>query len=155
IIVTFLFVIMLAQQEGQSSADQRTREPFLATVAGFLLLAALLIVLQRNYDSLGFDSLLARIERASHAESTAEMESAIGDAAKLLSQLQLLVPKPKDKVESATSGTASPADTRAERELWDTVEGLSVLLGAPKKLAQAKELADKAHRAGRYIQQRK
>src|SRR6202007_2809329 len=34
IIVTFLFVIMLAQQEGRSDADQRTREPFLASLAG-------------------------------------------------------------------------------------------------------------------------
>src|SRR5207249_7138065 len=43
IIVTFLFVIMLAQQAGLSDADQRSREPLLATVAGFVLLGALLV----------------------------------------------------------------------------------------------------------------
>ena len=45
IIVTFLFVIMLAQQVGPSDADARSREPFLATLTGFLLLAALIYVL--------------------------------------------------------------------------------------------------------------
>lgn len=49
IIVTFLFVIMLAQQTGPSDADQRSREPFLSSFAGFVLLGALLWVLQANY----------------------------------------------------------------------------------------------------------
>jgi NADH:ubiquinone oxidoreductase subunit 6 (subunit J) len=49
IIVTFLFVIMLAQQEGLSDADARSREPFLASLTGFLLLAALLYVLKITY----------------------------------------------------------------------------------------------------------
>src|SRR5262249_4587555 len=38
IIVTFLFVLMLSQQEGLSDADARSREPFLASMTGFLLL---------------------------------------------------------------------------------------------------------------------
>src|SRR5207344_2657446 len=42
IIVTFLFVLMLAQQEGLSDADARSREPLLATLAGFALLGVLL-----------------------------------------------------------------------------------------------------------------
>jgi NADH-quinone oxidoreductase subunit J len=46
IIVTFLFVLMLAQQEGPSDADARSREPLLATIVGFVLLGALLYVLQ-------------------------------------------------------------------------------------------------------------
>ena len=46
IVVTFLFVIMLAQQEGPSNADQRSREPFLASLAGCVLLASLLCILQ-------------------------------------------------------------------------------------------------------------
>jgi NADH-quinone oxidoreductase subunit J len=49
IVVTFLFVIMLAQQHGPSSADQRSREPFLASLAGFVLLGAALCTLQRSY----------------------------------------------------------------------------------------------------------
>jgi NADH-quinone oxidoreductase subunit J len=49
IIVTFLFIIMLAQQIGLSDADDRSREPALATITGFVLLGTLLFVLQR-YD---------------------------------------------------------------------------------------------------------
>jgi NADH:ubiquinone oxidoreductase subunit 6 (subunit J) len=51
IIVTFLFVLMLAQQEGPSDADYRSREPLLSTIAGFLLLGVLLFVLRTSYDS--------------------------------------------------------------------------------------------------------
>lgn len=47
IIVTFLFVIMLAQPSGLSDADDRSREPGLATITGFALLATLFFVLQR------------------------------------------------------------------------------------------------------------
>lgn len=42
IIVTFLFVIMLAQQEGARAYDCRARQPLLATVGAFVLLGALL-----------------------------------------------------------------------------------------------------------------
>ena len=38
IVVTFLFVIMLAQQSGATVYDQRSRQPLLATVAAFVLL---------------------------------------------------------------------------------------------------------------------
>jgi NADH-quinone oxidoreductase subunit J len=41
IVVTFLFVIMLAQQTGLAPYDRQAREPLLACVAGFVLLAAL------------------------------------------------------------------------------------------------------------------
>lgn len=46
VIVTFTFVIMLAQQLGYSDADARSREPLLSCIAGFVLLGALLYVLQ-------------------------------------------------------------------------------------------------------------
>lgn len=39
ILVTYLFVIMLAQQPGSPIYDRRTREPFLAVVIGFILMA--------------------------------------------------------------------------------------------------------------------
>jgi NADH-quinone oxidoreductase subunit J len=50
IIVTFAFVIMLARQSGYSDADHRSREPFMACLAGFVLLGALLFVLQATYN---------------------------------------------------------------------------------------------------------
>jgi NADH-quinone oxidoreductase subunit J len=45
IIVTFIFLIMLAQQAGGSDADLRSYEPFLASLAGFCLLATLFYVI--------------------------------------------------------------------------------------------------------------
>src|SRR5207253_4405912 len=51
IVVTFLFVIMLAQQAGLASADARSREPFLASVAGFVLLGSLWCVLDKTYNA--------------------------------------------------------------------------------------------------------
>ncbi len=40
ILVTYLFVIMLAKQRGSAVYDHRSREPFMAVVAGFVLMAA-------------------------------------------------------------------------------------------------------------------
>jgi NADH-quinone oxidoreductase subunit J len=45
IIVTFLFVIMLAQQAGAAQYDQRSQHPLAATFAAFVLLGALLATL--------------------------------------------------------------------------------------------------------------
>ena len=47
IIVTFLFVIMLAQQSGTSSYDQASRQPFCASVTTFTLLGLLLLTFQQ------------------------------------------------------------------------------------------------------------
>ena len=68
IIVTFLFVIMLSQQEGPSSADLRTREPAFATAAGFVLLATLLVGLQRVYDWRSVDAAIAHASTLARAE---------------------------------------------------------------------------------------
>jgi NADH-quinone oxidoreductase subunit J len=46
IVVTFLFVMMLAQQAGETIYDQRARLPFAATVVAFVLLGALLYTLE-------------------------------------------------------------------------------------------------------------
>ncbi|OYW22641.1 MAG: hypothetical protein B7Z55_04410, partial [Planctomycetales bacterium 12-60-4] len=45
IVVTFVFVIMLAQQAGAASYDRRAFQPTLATIGGFLLLGSLLYTL--------------------------------------------------------------------------------------------------------------
>ena len=46
VIVTFLFVIMLAQQSGAAGYDQRSRQSLPATVSAFVLLGAICFVLQ-------------------------------------------------------------------------------------------------------------
>ena len=49
ILVTYVFVIMLAQQSGGPALyDRRAREPFIGVVTGFILLAALTIRLMRG-----------------------------------------------------------------------------------------------------------
>ncbi len=47
IVVTFLFVIALAQQAGATIYDQRARQPFMATLAGFVLLGGMLFALSK------------------------------------------------------------------------------------------------------------
>jgi NADH-quinone oxidoreductase subunit J len=48
IVVTFVFVIMLAQQSGATVYDQRSRQPLLGTVFGLLLLGALMAMLKTS-----------------------------------------------------------------------------------------------------------
>jgi NADH-quinone oxidoreductase subunit J len=49
ILVTYIFVIMLAQQAGGPAPyDQRAREPFIGIVTGFILLAVLTVRLARG-----------------------------------------------------------------------------------------------------------
>jgi NADH:ubiquinone oxidoreductase subunit 6 (subunit J) len=79
IIVTFLFVLMLAQQEGPSDADARSREPLLATVTGFLLLGALVYVIQASYGDRDLDRLLARIRLAQAKATREEVLAVIGN----------------------------------------------------------------------------
>jgi NADH-quinone oxidoreductase subunit J len=46
VIVTFLFVIMLAQQSGAAGYDRQSSQGFLATIAAFILLGAVAMTLQ-------------------------------------------------------------------------------------------------------------
>lgn len=87
IIVTFLFVLMLAQQEGPSDADQRSREPFLSAVAGFVLLGAILCVLNLNYDTRKLDALLNRMNEAAAQESAASIAASLGNEEKFFGEL--------------------------------------------------------------------
>src|SRR5262249_37496315 len=81
IIVTFLFVIMLAQQAGLSDADHRSREPGLACLAGFVLLCSLLFALHRTYDTGDLDALLAQTKQAAERSSVEEMRGVLVDPA--------------------------------------------------------------------------
>lgn len=51
IVVTFLFVLMLAQQRAPSDADNRSREPALACFTGLALSASLILLLQRDQEN--------------------------------------------------------------------------------------------------------
>ena len=81
IVVTFLFVIMLAQQEGASGADSRSREPFLASLAGCVLLASLLCILHRTYDTRDLDGIARELKRLGEATDEADVKRILGDPA--------------------------------------------------------------------------
>jgi NADH:ubiquinone oxidoreductase subunit 6 (subunit J) len=90
IVVTFLFVIMLAQQTGLSGADLRSREPFLACLAGFVLVGALLCVLHKTYDTRTLDALLAKVDRVIHAQGPTDIRQALGAPEKFIPGQQTL-----------------------------------------------------------------
>lgn len=73
IIVTFLFVIMLAQQSGCSLYDQRSRQPLLATIGAFVLLAALLSTIhQAGLKPVSIaETATAQADESSHAANSA------------------------------------------------------------------------------------
>jgi NADH:ubiquinone oxidoreductase subunit 6 (subunit J) len=88
IVVTFLFVIMLAQQAGLSDADLRSREPFLATLAGFLVLGGLLYLLHESFDTRALDRLLPQAQRAAERDSPSEITQILGNEEEFLLQVQ-------------------------------------------------------------------
>ena len=82
IVVTFLFVIMLAQQAGLSSADVRSREPFLATLAGFVMLGTLAIILDRGYSTTDMDRVLGKLEQLAGVETKEDVNAILGEPSK-------------------------------------------------------------------------
>jgi NADH:ubiquinone oxidoreductase subunit 6 (subunit J) len=88
IVVTFLFVLMLAQQSGRDDADLRSREPLLASLTGFVLLGALLYVLRLGFHSgtKDLDPFLARIRAAKAQETAEEMDRALNQNPKELDE---------------------------------------------------------------------
>jgi NADH-quinone oxidoreductase subunit J len=126
IVVTFLFVIMLAQQAGLSDADRRSREPLFSSVAGFILLGAVLYLLQLTYDTRGLTELLVRTARS--AEQVEGLLQRAGAEAGSLSS---------EKVESTLAGmnldSLLAGFEQETRKHFDAADGL--------RLATAKEKA--------------
>jgi NADH:ubiquinone oxidoreductase subunit 6 (subunit J) len=112
IIVTFLFVIMLAQQQGYSDADARSREPALAVLTGFLLLAVLMHVISLTHDDAQVDAMLAEVKafRASGKflsaqDATDTLESRVSKLLENLNHHDL-----KGKVENADANLNQTTD---------------------------------------------
>ena len=60
VIVTFLFVIMLAQQSGAAGYDQRSGQSLLATISAFVLLGAVAMTLQQDKLEIGVPVVVAK-----------------------------------------------------------------------------------------------
>jgi NADH-quinone oxidoreductase subunit J len=101
ILVTFLFVIMLAQQAGLSDADLRSREPLLSCVAGFLLLGTLLFVLRTTYTDRELEELLQTTKQASQQSSPAAMQETLGDKKEFFERFHRAVEKEAVPAEAA------------------------------------------------------
>src|SRR5260221_8976735 len=128
--VTFLFVLMLAQQRGFSDADDRTREPLLAAFSGFVLLGTLLIVIDRSYPDLrSFDTLVAKADDASNKNSLPDINAAIGDKNAFIAALH-----DEDKRLHARAGLYS-AIVNVEEELNPARPDLDLLKARFKELA--------------------
>src|SRR5262249_21661072 len=85
------------------------REPFLATVAGFVLLGCILAVLQRNYDSATLDELLQRSKLALEQSNKKDMDAALGGVSKFTAQMRNVINKgdePPDRNKRLLGGTA-------------------------------------------------
>jgi NADH-quinone oxidoreductase subunit J len=156
IVVTFLFVIMLAQQEGLSNADQRSREPFLATVAGFVLLVCLLCFLHKTYSTPQGDILEAFTEqaaRASTAKTVRECRDILGDEDTFFVKFRQAV-EPPDEHRTIDAARRELVDKIQEAQLdWNAVRPPEE---GPMREDQAgvfaqfqKELADVCQLSGR------
>jgi NADH:ubiquinone oxidoreductase subunit 6 (subunit J) len=117
IVVTFLFVIMLAQQAGLSSADQRSREPFLATTAGFVLVAAILCVLRASYGTSKLDRLIDGADQAAQAKTVEEWQKIFGSDDAYFGEFHAQLYPSKVPPPGASTGLASENKYHLHRAL--------------------------------------
>jgi NADH:ubiquinone oxidoreductase subunit 6 (subunit J) len=99
IIVTFLFVLMLAQQEGPSDADARSREPLWSALAGAALLGTLLYILAQTYNPpyLGeLDVYLGRLDRAAQPGSGEDGLQLLGEFQKWVDEHRADIENPNE-----------------------------------------------------------
>ncbi|HYT88569.1 MAG TPA: NADH-quinone oxidoreductase subunit J, partial [Gemmataceae bacterium] len=103
------------------------------TVAGFVLLGALLCVLYRTYDTTTLDDLLARVDRAVGADSPAEVEKALGGYKEFNDALQKLLRRgpnqPPSVTRPAVKGQFNDAVTELEPELRKNPPDMKVVKG--------------------------
>ncbi len=147
IVVTFLFVIMLAQQAGISNADQRSREPFLASVAGFVLLGSILCVLHQSYtgpETVKLDDFIKRAERARGVSTVKEWQGILNEDGPFFTAFQRFVePTVEYRKPSDARRQLSEAIRMADMR-WDNLEAGDPLIGqdSPEWAKQIKEFKD-------------
>jgi NADH:ubiquinone oxidoreductase subunit 6 (subunit J) len=141
IIVTFLFVIMLAQQAGLSTADAHSHEAFLSGLAGFVLLGALVAILQRAegekaFAHLGRTPSAAQVEELLRRTKQAIQQPSAEQLAKFVEEEGLL----SEYLKLADAAQGSP-NSRYLREAVRTIEGQQDLTTARAALAELQQFA--------------
>jgi NADH:ubiquinone oxidoreductase subunit 6 (subunit J) len=160
IIVTFLFVIMLAQQAGLSDADARSREPLLSCVAGFVLLGVLLYVLHRDYENAAAPEglllapyeedrlklLVERITAASEKNTVEQINQTLGPDT--LEGLSLVAVTVRGSPEGADLGRKL-RDLDPDWTNWKMSGQVAPMQAKLIELAQAGKRVEDAHQNGR------
>jgi NADH:ubiquinone oxidoreductase subunit 6 (subunit J) len=134
IIVTFLFVIMLAQQEGRSDADHRSREPVLASVGAFVLLGALLYVLAVTYDNRHLAALVDRAALAAEQPTMHDVLAVLGNENLFFDELQREAARARGAVEKESFAN-DILDLRAGWGVWVAGGHLPSIQKALKQVA--------------------
>lgn len=137
IIVTFLFVLMLAQTEGPADANDRSREPLWSVVGGFVLLGALLYVLAISTGHPEVETMLEQARQAAKEDSRETMDRALGGE-RFFEQFRKTLKQPHnrelspfaDAVESA-SDEYTHADLQGRKKILARLdeEGAKLRLG--------------------------
>jgi NADH:ubiquinone oxidoreductase subunit 6 (subunit J) len=161
IIVTFLFVIMLVQQHGPSSADQRSREPFLASMAGFVLLAAVLSVLLRNYQAprgqqyaRQLQDLLELARKVKTAKDTTEIRAILGDGRDFFKEFLDLVSKQDDFLPGQAKETKLKVETHLDLAQLDWSTKDEHWTRPETKASEVKRHLAMVYKEGRLLQVR-
>ncbi len=141
IIVTFLFVLMLAQQEGPSDADYRSYEPLLACIGGFVLLGTLLYVLADTYSPRIMQDLETQLRTTAGAAERLQAQSKHEDGA--AKELEIADKRLSDFHDWLAGLTGSPeAEQQGQvlpeggKPLLDAVDNAQVVVRREKKNAE-------------------
>lgn len=146
IIVTFLFVLMLAQQEGRSDADYRSREPLLSVIAGFVLLGALLYVLQISYSTVVLDKLNSDAD-----DLLADFDMLLAQAARGDKPSLDAIHRIQDRSDEVLKRYREQAERQpglAEGPFFSRAQGLAADLTKEEQLHELRDLLAQARDAG-------
>jgi NADH:ubiquinone oxidoreductase subunit 6 (subunit J) len=143
IIVTFLFVLMLAQQRGFSDADDRSREPFLASLSGFVLLGTILLVIHHAYPRIEpVTEFAAKVDAAAEQSSLVQMERLVGDRDAFVAECRRLV---REHQNGRWGTKLNSAVTNVEADLGAPRKDLNSLHVSLQELAEVLHLIRKDH----------
>jgi len=160
IIVTFLFVIMLSHQHGPSSADLRSREPALAVGTGFVLLATLLVGLQRVYDYRSVQAVidesnaLAKSEKIDPEYLTARRDGDMGKPVDLTPRAKAYVGRAKvalARLKLAARETPGDTDLGWHAEVKAAEYAIADLERTPFKDGDAEAIRDETSTIARSL----
>ncbi len=111
VIVTFLFVIMLAQQSGAAGYDQKSGQSFMATISAFVLLGAVAMTLQQEKLEIGVPVVVAKAKgTAGNPAANSENMISMVPAPSGQAPVESLAPSSEAKAPAKPGNLLSAAD---------------------------------------------